>query len=158
MHRKDAIPHSVKEARARQRALATLARMRRTGSTLTAAARAEHIDPRRVRKLFPEELKEVGGRIQATDADRRRRDMLIPTRQGTTPVAIHGSKKASQLGQYMSAVGKFLRSGDADALHEFEGQSIAGHALITDLETLTSLAQAGALQLDGIYAMPESSS
>jgi len=56
----------------------------------------------------------------------------------------------------MSAVGKYLRTGDTDALDVFEGQSIAGHRLITDPDTLSSLAQAGALQLDEIYALPES--
>jgi hypothetical protein len=145
------------KASVRNRALRALARMRRTGGSLAAAARAEHIDPRTVRKLFPEELKQVGGRIEATEGDRRRRDMLILTPQGTMPVAIYGSKKASQLGLYFSAVGNFLRSGDADALREFEGQSIAGHALITDLTTLTSLAEAGALKLDEVYATPEAS-
>ena len=58
----------------------------------------------------------------------------------------------------MSAVGQYLRTGKTEALHEFEGQSIAGHPLITDPDTLSSLAQAGALQLDEIYALPESSS
>ena len=58
----------------------------------------------------------------------------------------------------MSAVGKYLRTGDSDVLDEFEGQSIAGHPLITDPDVLNSLAQAGALQLDSIYALPESSS
>lgn len=84
--------------------------------------------------------------------------MLIPTSRGATPVVIHGSKKASQLGRYMSAVGQYLKTGNADALDEFEGQSIAGHTLITDPDVLNSLAQAGALQLDSIYAVPESSS
>jgi hypothetical protein len=58
----------------------------------------------------------------------------------------------------MSAVGQFLRTGNTDALVEFEGKVIAGHTLITDTDVLTSLAQAGALQLDSIYALPESSS
>lgn len=57
----------------------------------------------------------------------------------------------------MSAVGKYLRTGETAALDKFEGQSISGHRLITDPRTLSSLAQAGALQLDEIYAMPESS-
>jgi|SRR5271169_202105 len=141
------------------RALHVLARMRRTDETLTAAAREEHIDPRTVRRYLGAELRGITkGEIQPTKADRRRRNMLIPTGRGTTPVAIHGSEQASQLGRYMSAVGHFLRTGNTDALDEFEGRSIAGHTLITDPDTLTSLAQAGALQLDAIYALPESSS
>jgi hypothetical protein len=58
----------------------------------------------------------------------------------------------------MSAVGRYLRTGDVDGLAEFKGQSIEGHVLITDPEILSSLAQAGALTLDEIYAVPEASS
>jgi hypothetical protein len=90
-------------------------------------------------------------------ADRRRRKMLVPTKRGAKPVVVRGSRKASQLGRYMSAVGNFLRSGDTDALDEFEGLSIGGRKLITDPGILTSLAEAGALQLEEIYATPETS-
>jgi len=142
------------------RALHVLARMRRTDATLTVAAREEHIDPRTVRKYVGSELRGLReeGRTLPTKSDRRRRDMLLPTTLGATPVAIHGSAQASKLGRYMSAVGKYLRTGETDALEEFAGQSIAGHPLITDPEQLSSLAQAGALQLDEIYALPGSSS
>ncbi len=141
------------------RALGVLARMRRTGWSLTAASREEQIDPRTVRKYLGAELRGLSdGQVRPSKADRRRRNMLVPTSSGAIPVIVHGSTGASQLGRYMSAVGKFLRSGSTDALAEFEGQSIAGHPLITNAEMLTSLAQAGALQLDEIYASPESSS
>jgi hypothetical protein len=137
------------------RALHVLARMRRTGASLTAAAREEHIDPRTVRKHLRVELR---GRGKPTKADRRRREMLVPTNLGNSPVTVRGSKQASQLGRYMSAVSKYLRTGDVDGLAEFEGKSIAGHVLITDADLLSSLAQAGALTLDEIYAVPEASS
>ena len=150
---------SQNDSRAAQnRALHVLARMRRTGETLTAAAREEHIDPRTVRKYLGPELRGLReGRTQPTKVDRRRRRMLVPTLLGNVPETIRGSKQASLLGRYMSAVGYFLRTGNAKRLKEFEGRSIAGHLLITDPETLTSLAQAGALQLDEIYALPEAS-
>lgn len=136
-----------------------LARARRTGKSLTSIARDEHIDPRTVRKYLGSEIRGLAkGRTQPTKADQRKRRMLVPTSRGTTPVTIHGSTEASQLGRYMSAVGKYLRTGDTDALDEFKGQSISGHRLITDPDTLSSLAQAGALQLEDIYAGPESSS
>ena len=137
------------------RSLHVLARMRRTGTSLTAAAREERIDPRTVRKHLRAEL---CGRAKPTKADRRKRGMLVPTTLGNSPVTVRGSKQASQLGRYMSAVGKYLRTGDVDGLAEFEGQSIAGHVLITDPALLSSLAQAGALTLDEIYAVPEASS
>ena len=117
------------------RALHVLARMRRTGDTLTVASREEHIDPRTVRKYVGAELKGlIEGRTQPTKSDRRKRNMLIPTSLGPTPIVVRGSKQASQLGRYLSAVGKYLQTGNSDALEEFEGQSIAGHELITDRE------------------------
>ncbi len=86
------------------------------------------------------------------------RRMLVPTTAGQVPVSIRGSKEASRVGRYMAAVGKYLRTGDTEPLAEFAGQSIAGHSLITDPDTLNSLAEAGTLQLDSIYALSESSS
>lgn len=141
------------------RALHVLARMRRTGETLTETAREKHIDPRTVRKYLGPELKRIkAGEVQPTSADRRIRNMLIPTEKGITRASVRGSKSASLLGRYMSAVGKYLTTGDAGALEEFEGQTVGGYQLVTDLQVLSTLAQAGALQLDEIYALPGSSS
>jgi hypothetical protein len=84
--------------------------------------------------------------------------MLIPASVGNAPVTVKGSNQASELGKYMSAVGMYLRTGDVEGLGKFEGKSIDGHALITDPDLLSSLAQAGALTLDEIYAVPEASS
>ena len=84
--------------------------------------------------------------------------MLIPAAVAPSPIAVYGSEQASLLGRYMAAVGKYLRTGNSDALAEFEGKSVGDNRLITDPETLNTLAQAGALQLDQIYALPESSS
>jgi hypothetical protein len=133
--------------------------MRRTGKSLAAASHEENIDPRTVKKYVGAELKTLAdGRTAPTKSDRRRRNMLIPTSQGTEPVKIRGSEQASRLGKYMSAVGQYLKTGSTDALRKFEGLSIGGHRLITDPTTLNYLAEGGALQLDSIYALPESSS
>jgi len=123
-----------------------------TRGLLTAAAREEQIDPRTVRKYLKTEMR---GRGKPTKADRRKRNMLVPTSLGNAPVTLRGSKQASELGKYMSAVGKYLRTGNVEALARFEGKSIGGHPLITDPDLLSSLAQAGALTLDEIYALPE---
>jgi len=84
--------------------------------------------------------------------------MYVPTSRGKVPATIRGSKQASQLGRYLATVGNFLRTDKTDGLSEFEGVVIANHTLITDPETLRALAQAGALQLEDIYATPETSS
>jgi len=145
-------------AGAYKRALRVLARMRRTGEPLSTAAREERIDPRTVRKHLKVELKRLakGGAIRPSKSDRLPREMLIPTSQGAVPATVRGSAQSSQLGRYMAAVGKFLRTGETEALDEFEGQSIAGHPLITDPDELTLLAEAGSLQIDSIYAVESS--
>lgn len=149
-------PMSPRAQKSLNRAMRVLARVRRTGKSLTSIARDEHIDPRTVRKYVGSEFRGRGLRPTKTDA--RKRTMLIPTALGNVPVTVHGSKQASRLGRYMSAVGKYLRTGDVKALTAFEGQSIGGNPMITDPEILSSLAQAGALTLDEIYAVPEVSS
>lgn len=150
---------SSKFSKSYQRALRVLARMRRTGQNLTAASREEGSDPRTVRKHLGSELKRTkGANRQPTKSDRRRRKMLIPTTLGTAPLIVQGSRQATLLGRYMSAVGQYLRSGSTETLSEFEGRSIEGHELITDPEVLNVLAEAGSLQLESIYALPESSS
>ncbi|HTS07860.1 MAG TPA: hypothetical protein VMP68_19965 [Candidatus Eisenbacteria bacterium] len=133
-----------------------LARARRTGESLTSIARDEHIDPRTVRKYLGSEFRGAGQR--PTKADKRKRYMLVPTVLGNTPATVRGSKEASQLGRYMSAVGRYLRTGETRGLAKFKRKSIAGHVLITDPDILSSLAEAGALTLDEIYATPEASS
>jgi len=159
MRRKRFEAQEKRNSKAYNRALHVLARMRRNGDTLTSAAREEHIDPRTVRKHVGVELKRLAeGHIQPTKVDRRKRKMLIPTDQGTTPVVVRGSRQATLLGRYMSAVGQYLRTGDTEKLAEFEGRSVGGYDLITDPETLNVLAESGSLQLEAIYALPESSS
>lgn len=150
----------IRPAKSYSRALRVLARMRRNGETLSAASREEGTDPRTVKKYVGSDLRRLrkDGKTVPTKSDRRRRKMLIPTERGVVPASIHGSEQASKLGRYMAAVGEFLRVGNTDGLDEFEGQSIAGRPLITDPQTLVDLAEAGSLQLDSIYALPESSS
>jgi hypothetical protein len=52
--------------------------------------------------------------------------MRVPTPRGFKPITVLGSKRAVILARYTSAVGHFLRTGEADRLTEFEGQKIHG--------------------------------
>ena len=94
-------------------------------------------------------------RQEPKKADRLRRRMLVPSARGIVPRTVTGSRQASLLGKYLAAVGNFLRTGKAGALNKFKGKQVAGQVLITDVATLRLLAQAGALQLEDIYAAPE---
>jgi hypothetical protein len=141
---------------ARGRAQRVLSRMRRTGKS---AAREEHVDPRTVRKYFGKQLRKArrGRGYRITKADRERREMRSPTLFGMEPVTVRGSKQASVLGKYLAEVKKSLH-GKPNALAKFEGKSVSGRALITDEDTLRELGQAGLLELDEIYAVPQASS
>jgi hypothetical protein len=155
-HRKTK-PPIIEQPKARKRALEVLRRMRRTGISLTAAAHEEHVDSRTVQKYFGEQLRHQakGTPYRATKADRLHREMLVPTAKGISPVTVRGSRQASLLGKYLSAVGEFLRTGRTKKLRQFKGKRIGGQPLIIAPETLRTIAQAGALQLDDIYAAPE---
>jgi hypothetical protein len=146
--------HKSQSEKARQRAILVLRRMRKTGASLASASRDEHIDPRTVRRYVGNELKQssAGRPYRAAKHDRLSRNMLSPTEFGMEPITVRGSREASQLGKYLSAVGEYLRTGTSKALQKFKGKKIGGQALITDLELLRTLAQAGALQLEDIYA------
>jgi len=146
-------PRNPREAQARERALAALARMRREKLSRQAAARAEHTDPRTMQRYVRSALRQdrPRGRYRATKGDNFRRDLQIPTALGMVSVKVRGSRQAAILGRYMNALGKNLR-GDTEALKEFEGVKIAGHQLIIDPDTLAALASPGALDIDSLYA------
>jgi hypothetical protein len=147
-----------RQADARTRALHALAKMRRDKLSLAEACRLEHIKPSTMRRYVGNALTQdrPGGRYRATPGDRLRRELQIPTALGPTPVPIHGSKKATEISQYLNAISLYLRKGDVSKLERFKGKTIRIRGqkieLITDPETLSGLALAGALQFDQLYA------
>jgi hypothetical protein len=157
MSKRKSTSRTKQEAEVRNRALHVLARMRRTGISLTVASREEGIDPRTVRHYVGADLKELSGQTVPTKADQRERRMLVLTSRGMIPDTIRGSEKASENSRYLAAVGQFFRHGTTEALKEFEGKKIGGFAYITDTKMLTSLAEAGIRNLETIYASPETS-
>jgi hypothetical protein len=138
---------TTREQAARNRALHVLARMRRTGASLTAAAREEHIDPRTVRRY-------LGNRLRQHEPDLLTREMFVITALGPVPVSVRGSVAASQLGKHAAAVQHFLRTGDSSKLAAFQGKRVGNHELIVDTRLLSTLAEAGALRLEDLYAPP----
>ncbi len=159
MPKRKSTSRTKQEEQVRNRALHVLARMRRTGTSLTAASREEGIDPRTVRHYVGADLKELSdGQTVPTKADQRERTMLVLTSGGMTPVTVRGSEKASELSRYLSAVNQFLRRGTTEALEEFEGKKIGLYPYITDTKTLISLAEAGTQNVETIYAVPQTSS
>lgn len=155
--RRNAIPRTAHEAEARERALATLALMRREKLSLTAAAKAEHTRPRTVRRYVGSTLRQKGPgeRYRPTTHDRIPRALHIVTPKETLPVTVRDSRTASRIGEYMNAVRIYVNTGDLSALARFRGKSFqAGgktYPFITDPSKLDRLADAGILAIEGLY-------
>jgi hypothetical protein len=143
---------------ARTRALHALSRMRRRHLSLAEACRLEHIKPSTCLRNVGTAVRQdrPGGRYHAIAGDRFRRDLQIPTALGPVAVPIYGSKNAKEISNYLNAIALYLRKGDTSRLERFKGTTVVvrGHKieLISDPATLSSLALAGALQFDQLYA------
>lgn len=136
MPRRNAIPRNEREAQARERALATLALMRRyVGSALWQRA--------------------LRHRYKPTASDRLARTLNVITPEGTQPVTVRDSRTASRIAEYMNAVRTYVNKGESSALERFRGQSFqaAGvrYTFVIDPNTLELLADAGVLSFEQLY-------
>jgi hypothetical protein len=137
---------------ARSRAIAVLARMRSRGETLSQAARNERTTPRTVRKHVGKQLKrDSSRRYRATRGDTLRRDLSVLGFDGYEPVVVRSSRQAHLAAEHLVAVGRFLRTGDAEWLKPFVGKRVGGIELLTDLDRIGVLADADLVKLDGLY-------
>ncbi len=148
-------PRSPREAAARNRALHVLARMRR-GESLSQAARAEHVKPATVRKYLGSQFHQdaPGKRWKPTKSDRLTAHMNVLTPLGPMTVPVRGSRERIRLGRYNIALARWRRGepGAEAELAAFEGQTVGGHPLITDVKLLATLEDAGALDFEELYA------
>jgi hypothetical protein len=136
----------------RQRALAVLARMRSRGESLFQASRLEHTTPRTVRKEVGKQLKRgPSGRYVATSGDTLRRDLNVLGFDGYELAVVRSSKQAHLAAEHLVAVGRFLRTGDAEWLKPFVGKRVGGVELLTDPDRLQILADADLVKLDALY-------
>src|SRR5205807_9554806 len=110
MRHRNARPRTEGEAQARERALATLALMRRENLSLEAAANAVGTDPRTVLRYVGSALRHEGpgGDYQAIPHDRIPRTLHFITVAGTPAVPVHDSRAASLDAEHMNAVRPYL--------------------------------------------------
>lgn len=85
-----------------------------------------------------------------------RRKLKVPTSKGLRGISVRDSRQASQIGRYWNAVARYLRTGDTSALRKFRGKHIvdatgARVLLLTDLDELDRLGNAGVLSFETIY-------
>src|SRR5437016_13840319 len=114
MRHRNARPRTEGEAQARERALATLALMRRENLSLEAAANAVGTDPRTVLRYVGSALRHEGpgGDYQAIPHDRIPRTLHFITAAGPTELTVHDSRTASRIAQHMNAVRSYRRTGE----------------------------------------------
>jgi hypothetical protein len=140
------------DAVVRRGALAVLARMRSRGESLSQAARAEHTTPRSVRRAVGKQLKRgASGHYRATQGDTLRRDLSVLGFDGYEPVVVRSSRQAHLAAEHLVAVGRFLRTGDAEWLKPFVQKRVGGVELLTDPDRLHELADADLVKLDALY-------
>jgi hypothetical protein len=133
---------SERSKAARDRALHALAAMRRDPKlTITEAAKLYNVSSRTMRSRLPLAFDQdrAGGRIRPTPSDHELRQLQIPGPNGPIEVNANGSKEASELAAYKSAVNRFLR-GERNALAPWHGKKIGGVELVTSSYKLKSLA------------------
>ncbi len=155
MRHRSAIPRTKRQAEARNRALHVLARMRR-GESLRRAARVEHVKPATVKKYVGGQLRHdaPGKRWKSTKSDRLTVYLNVPTLLGPTTVPVRGSRERNRLARYNVALARWRRGepGAEAELAAFEGQTVGGHPLITDVKLLATLEDAGVLDFEELYA------
>jgi hypothetical protein len=133
-------------------------KMRSEGISLTRASKEYGINRKKVIELGGSALrKQKNGRYQPRSFDRMLRVLTIPYAGGPKEVAVRDSRTASKLAEYSNAVEKFADKGDRFGLSEFkklrlkdaEGKPIK---LLTDIEELKRLRDAGLLSFESLYA------
>jgi hypothetical protein len=135
-----------------------IAKMRANKVSLQQASREFDVDPRTVVKRGGTAMRKSDtGRYEARKSDRLLRVLVVPTHDGTRDIAVRGSRRASLLGEYWSAVHKYLQTGDASGLKKFRSQKtrdINGEQIpfITDPLELKRLGSAGVFSFESMYA------
>jgi hypothetical protein len=79
--------------------------------------------------------------------------MKVLTSRGPLDVIVYNSAERKLLHQYESALRMFRAGEDGAeaALKEFEGRMVGGHTLVTDINLLIELEEAGLLDFEGFY-------
>jgi hypothetical protein len=152
MPRRNTKPRNERQAHARERALAAIARMRREGLSLSAAAKTEGTHTSTIKRYAGSALRQKcpGGHCRVTRSDRIARTLNFLT----TTVTVRSSRTASQIGEYMNAVKAYGR-GDISKVARFRGKSFRAtdgiHKFITEPAKLDEILDADVLKFEGLY-------
>jgi hypothetical protein len=128
----------------------------RSGSTLREVAKQIRVSPERFRNQATAlgAIRKQGGRWVVKKS--LPRQMLVYTDGQSLRITISQFREASKLGQYMAAVGRFLRTNDAAHLEPFIGKSVRDskgnrYPLETNPNPLYRIAATGSETFEQIY-------
>jgi hypothetical protein len=140
------------------RAVGVVSKMRAERVSLRHASRELDISPHSVLRLVRSALrKRRNGSFSARASDHLLRVLLVPTKNGLREITIRDSREASKLGEYWSAIRKYLQTGDDLDLQKFGRKKTTDASgkrvsLLTDLNELNRLGSAGVLSFESIYS------
>lgn len=131
--------------------------MRQKGA-LTAAAKAHHISPERLRRYVQDNALATRKGRTWTFTDNRYREMKVISGGEVYPIRLAGFEQSSLNGDYLNAVKAFLRSNDIDLLAPFIGRSVTdakgnAHPFETNPNALHRLAASGNEVFHDIYRL-----
>lgn len=132
------------------------AEIRAYGTSLPQASRRFGVSPKTVLRLVGSAFAKKRGRYHVKPTDRLLRVLVIPSQKGLREVATRDSREASLIGEYWSAVEKYLARGDASALNKLRRKTVIDPngrriRLLTNVEELKRQASAGALHFESLY-------
>jgi hypothetical protein len=139
------------------RATHVITKMRADGVSLRRASREFGLGSRVVLRLVSPALrKRKNGRYAAKASDRLLRVLVLPTSKGLQEVVTRDSREASKAAEYWNAVHRYLATGDASAVRQFDAKQITDAngskiRLVTDLKELDRQGNAGNLSFESIY-------
>jgi excisionase family DNA binding protein len=150
-----ALPSNYFQSPEHQRALDALARMRRDNVSLAKATRLAHIKPTTFLRYVGSAVYRSGpGKPwKAANADTLKAQMRVLTPTGPVYAVVRNSRERKRLSDYEFALRQF-RAGEEGAdkeLEKFRGLRVGGHVLVTDLDQLIQLEEAGKLDFDELY-------
>jgi hypothetical protein len=124
--------------------------MRRAGLDLESAAAEYSMRPEEVRQWAPLAFSAEGDLISY---DWQWRPMKVYSGGRVIVVDVSNSIDASNIGRYHAAVRHYLHTGDGSHLVPFEGWSVNGIEVDTDLDVLDEMARQGVFDFDSIYVL-----
>jgi hypothetical protein len=140
------------------RAVVNLVARVREGVSRTRAMRELRLTRQQVERFGSSAFRKLkNGRWAAKAYDRLLRVVMVISNDGLQEVATLDSRQAGKAGKHSAAVHRYLQTGDASALAQFEGEYVIDATgkrvpLLTDLEELDQMGAAGVLSFESLYA------